>query len=89
MNGNLETMQRYQESFVKPVVDALRLEIEGQLKPLLESQKSITGLLESHNTRIQRLEKDQKRALLGWSIYATGIGLACTLAWKWIVSKVR
>lgn len=82
---NFEEAERFQRLFVAPMVEAVRTEVNShmtEIKGLIAPAIALEG-------RVRKLEGNQKRALLGWSVYATAIGIACTAAWRWIASKIH
>lgn len=81
---NVELMQRL---FVKPMVDAVVASLEAQIKPLVETVASHGTQLTSANTRLNTLESSNKKALLGWGVYATGLSLAFSSLWSYAKRK--
>jgi hypothetical protein len=74
----LEDAERYQRLFVKPLVDTL----ERQISPIVDRLNNLDG-------RVKTLETSQKKALVGWGVYATGAAAALTWAWGFIKAKLH
>lgn len=86
---SLEDMQRYRDLFVKPMVDAVRQEMLTHVTPVAEGQKKLTAHLESLDTKVAVIQRNQARALLGWSAYATLIAAGMAAAWGWVRGKLH
>jgi len=86
---NLADAELYQRLFVKPMIDAL----SGQMKTFMEEVKShIQPVIQGQGVQDQRLEKlerDQKKALLGWSVYATAAAGLFTYCYSWIKGHIH
>ena len=59
---------------VEPMIDGLRKEMQPIIK-----------LLNAHDTRLDKLESTNKKAMVGWATIAT-VG---TVGWNWLQAKVR
>jgi hypothetical protein len=78
---DLDAAEQYQRLFVKPMIDSLKAELETQLKPVLIMQQNQEQRVNALDGRIVKLESSNKKALIGWGVYAT---LAAGVwAWAW------
>jgi hypothetical protein len=86
---NFADAKVFQDLFITPL---LKTQEESNQRHLDELKKIVAPVVEATQKfegRLSKLEKDQKKALLGWGVYATAIGIGCTAAWKWISSKIH
>lgn len=86
---DLDKAEQYQRLFVKPMVDALdtrmtqfMADIKIHIQPVIDGQTA-------QDNRLNELEKNQKKALLGWSLYATAAAGLFTYCYGWIKSKIH
>jgi hypothetical protein len=86
-NEVLEKAERFQRLFVEPMVDALRAEMKSSLAPLVEANQRQDTAIAAHQTDIDTLKGSQKKALIGWGVYASLGTVAVGSAWGWIKSK--
>lgn len=86
MSDELEQAERLKHLIVDPVVESLQLKIEGMLKPLIDTQTAQAETLKAHDLAIADLKASNKRAMLGWGVYASGVALGVGSAWGWIKS---
>lgn len=77
----MEDAERFQRLFVLPLVEKFEGKIQEAVKPVIAGYQDIQAHLRQQDTTIAALVRDQKKALLGWSFYATGA--AALLAWGW------
>ena len=89
MKPTLEELIRYQEAFVKPMVEAVRQEMLLHITPLADGQQRITDHLVDLDKKVASVERNQFKALIGWSAYATLIGVAMAAAWRWFATKLH
>jgi hypothetical protein len=73
---NLNDAEQFQKHFVNPVVDAVRAEI----KSLVDSDKA-------QSARLDKLEGTQKKAMIGFAVYATMLSTVVGLGLAWLKSK--
>lgn len=69
----VEDVQRWQRLVVEPVVSEMEKRLEAMLQPLVDLP-----------ARVVKLEGNQKKALLGWGVFATGTAGGMSYAWNWI-----
>lgn len=86
---NFADAETFQRLFVTPMIDALNTrmdafmeDVKSHVKPVMESQ----GV---QDRRLEKLERDQKKALLGWSVYATAAAGIFAYGYSWIKSHIR
>jgi hypothetical protein len=51
--------------------------------------KAVMDDLKDVKSRVGALESHEKRALIGWSVYASAAALALSYLWSWVKSKAR
>jgi hypothetical protein len=85
----MEDAERFQRLFVLPLMQAFEARIQDAIQPVLDGHRTIQEHLARQDNTIAALIRDQKKALLGWSFYATGA--AALLAWGWgfVKSHIR
>lgn len=86
---NMEDAERFQRLFVNPVVQAMETRITILIQPVLDGHKEIRQHLNAQDATIASLVRDQKKALLGWSVYATGAAAALAWGWNYIKGHIR
>jgi hypothetical protein len=74
---DLEDAEMFQALFVKPLVDAVRTEV----RPVVEGHAAL-------RRRVQRLERNQKRAIWGLSATAALFSVGFGLVLDWLKSKL-
>lgn len=77
MKVDLNDVEQFQKHFVLPLVDAVR----SELKPLVEARAD-------HESRLQRVESNQKKALLGYASIVAVVTVVFNAAWAKIKSKL-
>ncbi len=76
--------ERFQRLFVMPMVDAIRVEVRNHLGPIIESNKVITAEQAAQAARLTNLEGSQKKALVGYGVFAAGLSVALAAAWDYV-----
>jgi hypothetical protein len=71
--NDLEDAEKFQEHFVKPLVDAVRKEISPLARTVYATR-----------TRVAKLERSQARAFIGFA----GVSVAVGLAFDWFKKKI-
>ena len=79
---DLNDAEQIKTLIVDPMVTALRQEIESQLSPVLKSQQD-------HESRIEGLEANQKKAMLGFGALSLAVSAGVAAAWQWIRDRVH
>lgn len=82
MSDELDSAEQYQRMFVRPVVDALKIELESQLRPLVEASGD-------HEKRIRGMEAKQHKMLAMYGVFSV---LACGTVgslWNYIRTKLN
>lgn len=86
---DLETIERYQRLFVAPLVNAVEAKIEGMLQPMIREQAALRKDVGGLQDRTGKLEGSQKKALVGWGVFATALSLTGTALWGKIKSRLH
>ena len=81
----LADAERFQRLFVKPMVDAVRQE----LQPVIQGMADQALKDKEQDGKIQALESGQKKAMVGWGVIATGLSIALVSCWEWAFKKVK
>lgn len=85
----LEDAERYQRLFVAPLVERVGAEV----KLLCEGLQSKFTTIETEQKTVRKdvddLKANQKKALVGWGVFATGIAMACTFCWNWVKDQFK
>jgi hypothetical protein len=79
---NLHDAEQLKTFVVDPMVKALKEELQAQLAPL-------TKQLSDHETRVQSLEGDRRKALIGFGGMSLVVSAALTSGWEWVRSKIH
>ena len=66
MNIDLKDIDEFTSHFVKPMVEAVRLEVQASITPMVKEVSDLKG-------RVNTLEKDQKRALVGYGVFSAAL----------------
>lgn len=69
---NLDDAEKFQKHFVTPLVDA----VKAEMKPLVDAKLD-------HESRLSKIESNQKKALLGYA----GIVAALTVAFNYVKAR--
>lgn len=86
---SFQAAEQFQRLFVTPMIEMVKTEMNNHVAEIKSIAGDAIGQVKAMDARVTKLEGSQKRALLGWGVYATAIGIACTAAWKWITSKIH
>lgn len=87
--NNFEDAERFQRLFVLPITAAMEVKIEQTLKPVVETVAGLRNHLNAQDIQIGKLVKDQRKALLGWSAYATAAAAALSWGWNYVRSHIK
>lgn len=88
MPDTFEEAERFQRMFVKPMVDAVRAEVQSHLGPIAEAHKVIQAEQQTQAARLATLEGSQKKALVGYGVFAAGFSIALAASWDYVKGKV-
>lgn len=83
-----EEAERFQRLFVTPVVTQMKTEITALIQPVVDSHKSMQGKLIEQDKRITDLENGQRKALVGYGVFAAGLSVVVGASWDWLKGKV-
>lgn len=86
---NFADAERFQRLFVLPVVQGVEDRLKTMLQPVIDQHQAQAGQIKQNTEDIATLKTDQKKALLGWSAYATAAAVLVGSAWGYIKSHVR
>lgn len=87
MSLNLDDLEKLKTVLLEPMIESVRADLNTHLAPVIEMQKAQQSKLETHDNEIGGLKSYQKKALVGWGVFATGFGIAWGSAWGWIKGK--
>lgn len=87
MPDTLAEAERFKRLFVDPAVTAMGREMKAQLDPVVSGQRKLFATQLAHDKRIHTLETGQKKALVGYAVYASGLSLVLAASWDWIKRK--
>lgn len=83
---SFEEAERFQRLFVKPMVDAVRVEVKSQLEPVVSFITTQQAKDQKQDERLTNLEGSQRKALVGWGVFATFLSIMLTAGWNKIKS---
>ena len=89
MGDMLDVAERYQRTFVKPLVDAVTNQIDTHLAELNQRLATVEAAVKTNSADITTLKANEKKALVGWSLYASGAALLFAAGWSWFKSKIH
>ena len=71
--GDMMTLaKQYQDMFVKPVVDAVVVEVRSQLTEFRGELLGVERKVDGVAVDVATLKANEKKALLGWGVIAAG-----------------
>jgi hypothetical protein len=82
----LDDIDQFTAHFVKPMVEAVRQEVQASLAPLTQDVKDLKTGAASTEKRLGKLEGDQQKALVGFGVFSAGLAAALAGAWGWLKS---
>lgn len=92
---NLEDAERFQRLFVSPMVVAVKGEVESMCNALksefanhVAATKELSTKVDTVQADVNNLKSNQKKALVGWGVFATGIAAGISFGWNYIKSIV-
>lgn len=80
----LDVAERYQRTFVKPLVDAVTTQIDQHLAEMAKDLASVKTTVAAHTVDLNKLKADQKKALVGYGVFSSGVAMALAAGWTWI-----
>lgn len=91
-----EEAERFKRLFVDPAVNAMGQEIKSHLAPIIQGQRKLFAQMEEQNSRdikqdnrLAALEGSNKKAMVGWGVFATGLSIALSAGWNWITKMFK
>jgi hypothetical protein len=84
----LDRAEQFQRLFVAPMVDAVNANMKVHLDAMDGKLSGLVTTISSQETRIKTLESNQGKAMKGFAVYATGVGLVTAACWAWIKKKL-
>lgn len=85
MSEALARGEQFTRIFVQPMVEAVRSEMATHVEEVKKALETVNGF----EGRVSKLEKDQKKALVGWSVYASAAAGILAWSWSWIKGHLR
>lgn len=85
MDLNLQDAATFEQHFVKPMVDGVRAEIS----PLVARVVALEAKAAATEKVLIELKANQAKALVGWTLFVTGITLFLDQIRAWIWTKVK
>ena len=85
----LQDGELFTRVFTTPLVDAVRTEMQVHTKTMNDAVAGMQATVASFNGRLVKLERDQRKALVGWSLYASAAAGVFAYAWTWLRSHFR
>ena len=93
---DFENAERFKRLFVDPAVDAMSAKVEAHLTPILAGQRKLFAQMQQQterdnkqDERITNLESSNKKAMVGWGVFATGLSIALSACWNWVSSLFK
>lgn len=86
---NLDDVDQFTKHFVEPMVQAVRTELQNSMTPLIQDVKDLKAGAATSDGRLDKLEKDQKHALIGYGVFSAGLAAGLAAAWGWIKSHLK
>lgn len=86
---SFEEAERFQRLFVQPLVEAVKIEMKTHVEDVTTIVQGVTVKVKGHEDRLNALETNQKKALIGWGVITLAVGTAVTAAWNYIRTKVH
>lgn len=80
----LDDAEQFKRLFIDPAVQAIGERMEAHLKPITDKQELQQKQIDGHATDIAKLKSENKKAMWGWGVYATGLALTLSSVWGWI-----
>lgn len=84
MGDMLDVAERYQRTFVKPLVDAVTQQLDQHLAEMAKDLAGVKTQVAAHGTAITKLQADQKKALVGYGVFSSGVAMALAAGWTWV-----
>ncbi len=88
--------ERFKRLFIDPSVEAMGQKIAAQLQPIISGQRKLFAHIQeqtvkdtAQDERLATLEGSQKRAMVGWGVFATGLSIALSAGWNWVSNKIK
>lgn len=85
-NEFLDTAERYQRTFVKPLVDAVVVEVRQHLEQVTTRVNGMENAMVKNTMAISALQGNQKKALVGYGVFTSGLAAILAASWTWIKS---
>ena len=77
MSIDIKDIDEFNLHFVKPMVDAVRAEMQQTLTPLVSDVKTL-------KEKVGKLESNEMKAIVGWGVISVGTVAIMTYAKAWI-----
>lgn len=86
MGDMMDVAERYQRMFVKPLVDAVTNQIDQHLNTFGTRLDSVEVTVKSQGADVKALQGNQKKALVGYGVFTSGLAAILAASWTWVKS---
>ncbi len=88
MNIEMKDIEEFQKHFVTPLVQAVEQKLDDKLAPLVKKGTDQDAAMTDLQTRTKRLENNQAKALVGYSVLVSGVTLILAGLKNWLYYHV-
>lgn len=85
---NLADVERFQRLFVKPMVETVKQEMRTTCEQLKAEFAADRSEQEKLRTDVDGLKSNQRKALIGWGVIATGVSVFIGFCGDWVKRKI-
>lgn len=86
---NIDDAEQLKRLIVDPMIAAVKTEMQGHVDQMVEAVKGLKTNVDNHDDRLNALEKNQKKGMVGWGVLTLAVGTGVTMAWNYIKAKVH
>lgn len=86
---NIDDAEQLKRLIVDPMIAAVKVEMQGHVDQMVSVVKDMKTHVDDHDERLNTLEKNQKKGMVGWGVLTLAVGTGVTLAWNYIRSKIH
>lgn len=86
--STFEDAERFQRLFVKPMVDCVKKEMRATCEQLKAEFAADRKEQEQLRTDVDSLKSNQRKALIGWGVIATGVSVFIGFCGDWVKRKI-
>lgn len=84
-----EEAEHFQNVCVRPLIAAVETSLKSQIQPIVDAQVENKRRLDEHEMALNSLKAGNKKAMIGYGVYATVAAAAVGSAWGWIRTKFK